>query len=104
MENWRSEHKKIIWKEILKHKEELEMSGDEKISRNIIKTIRNRIRRERRKRAKREGFASQKYMSDTNVSDSHLISRRVTMKNIPRPSDLSPIAAQVEKTVTTRQT
>jgi len=48
MENWRSEHKVIIWKEIMKTKPEHQ--GKTTVSRQLIRNIRNKIRRERRKR------------------------------------------------------
>ena len=97
MENWKSAHKKIIWKEILKHKEELNLSEGEHISRTVIKTIRNKIRRERRKRAKKEGFGSQKFlMSDTTKHDSNLMSRRVTGQGYGYQSSLTPIMTQAE--------
>jgi len=58
MENWKSATKKVIWKELMKQKEELSVSGDQRLSRQMIKTIRNKIRRERRKRMKKEGLVS----------------------------------------------
>eukprot|EP00354_Favella_ehrenbergii_P003929 CAMPEP_0170457220 /NCGR_PEP_ID=MMETSP0123-20130129/4586_1 /TAXON_ID=182087 /ORGANISM="Favella ehrenbergii, Strain Fehren 1" /LENGTH=58 /DNA_ID=CAMNT_0010720943 /DNA_START=1301 /DNA_END=1477 /DNA_ORIENTATION=+ len=58
MENWKSATKKVIWKELMKQKEELSISGDQQLNRQMIKTIRNKIRRERRKRMKKEGLVS----------------------------------------------
>eukprot|EP00353_Schmidingerella_taraikaensis_P002440 CAMPEP_0185597850 /NCGR_PEP_ID=MMETSP0434-20130131/81622_1 /TAXON_ID=626734 ORGANISM="Favella taraikaensis, Strain Fe Narragansett Bay" /NCGR_SAMPLE_ID=MMETSP0434 /ASSEMBLY_ACC=CAM_ASM_000379 /LENGTH=58 /DNA_ID=CAMNT_0028226677 /DNA_START=2112 /DNA_END=2288 /DNA_ORIENTATION=- len=58
MENWKSATKKVIWKELMKQKEELSVSGDQRLNRQMIKTIRNKIRRERRKRMKKEGLVS----------------------------------------------
>lgn len=97
MENWRSLNKKIIWKEILKHKEELSMSGSERLGRPIIKQIRNRIRRERRRRMKRESQsgATKMIMSEALYgSESHLHSRRTSAGFDFHSGGLAPIASQ----------
>jgi len=48
-----SETRGTIWKQLVKQKEEDGLSGYERLSRNVIKAIRNKIRRERTRSKKK---------------------------------------------------
>ena len=74
----------------MKQKEELQLPGHDRVSRQIVKQIRSKIRKERRSRMQKKGFISQQYkMSDLNSSEAALQSRGRL-----RRRSLSPIALQ----------
>ena len=71
MEDWRSENKVVIWKEMVRYKEENKVTGGKRIDRQMIKSIRNRIRKERRKVLKRK--STQMFKSHGYATQSELV-------------------------------
>lgn len=71
MEDWRSADKVVIWKEMMRYKEDHEIRGKAHIDRNMIKQIRNRVRKQRRKTLKRKSqmMFSGQGMYNQNPSD-----------------------------------
>lgn len=104
MEHWRSEHKKIIWKEIMRAKEEKQLDGDARVSRQVIRSIRNRIRRQRKKRAQKEGFGSHLYNlanSEPNLNQKML--RRRTQQDPAKSPSMDQTVRHTDKTSNSRK-